>query len=87
MQSNAYMLEALTFEGRVEDRPTRRFSHVRVLQVLVAKFLMMETCAPATLFRSHLSALGRRPMKQIKLSFVASKFEGVVFWIKAVGVR
>jgi hypothetical protein len=58
MESNAYTVEAFTFEGRVEDGPIRRFSHARLLQVLVAKFLMIETCAPATLFRGHLSVFG-----------------------------
>jgi hypothetical protein len=56
MESNAYMVEAFTFEDRVEDGPIRRFSHARLLQVLVA--LMIETCAPATLFRDHLSVFG-----------------------------
>ena len=68
MQSNAYMVEAFTFEGRVENGPIRRFSHVRLLQVLVAKFRMIETCAPATLFRNHLSMFEPfiDPLKQIR---------------------
>jgi len=41
---------------------------------------MKETCAPATLFRSHLSEFG---------PFIAHEANSVLdaFWIKTVGVR
>jgi hypothetical protein len=74
---NAGMQTAGGEERRLVAQLVSLHEHLRLLQVLVANCLMMKTYAPATLFRGHLSVFKAiyRPMKQIQISLVASKFE------------